>query len=152
LHHKTNGGRTARDTRQNLAACFAWKQVTLGFPSLASRLTEVRWWVVHVASLRRSCVVQVKDGRIDATSCVRPCYSYFIMFYVLDPRGIVVFCFGPINMTLYGCGSLPLLHFSYVFSRLGLVCQEQIFISNSNEGERAVTSMVDCKPCLVVME
>jgi hypothetical protein len=55
-------------------------------------------------------------------------------------------------MTLYGCGSLPLLHFSYVFPRLGFMCQEQIFISNSNEGGRAVTSMVDCKPCLVVME
>jgi hypothetical protein len=35
LHHKTNGGRSARDTRQDLAACFTWKQVWLRFPSLA---------------------------------------------------------------------------------------------------------------------
>jgi hypothetical protein len=35
LHHKTDGGRSARDTRRDLAACFASKQVWLGFPSLA---------------------------------------------------------------------------------------------------------------------
>jgi hypothetical protein len=35
LCHKTNGGRSTRDTRQDLAACLAWKQVWLGFPSLA---------------------------------------------------------------------------------------------------------------------
>jgi hypothetical protein len=35
LRHKTDGGRSARDTRRDLAACFAWKQVWLGFPSLA---------------------------------------------------------------------------------------------------------------------
>jgi hypothetical protein len=34
LHHKTNGGTSAQDTRRNLAACLAWKQVWLGFPSL----------------------------------------------------------------------------------------------------------------------
>jgi hypothetical protein len=27
LRHKTNGGRSARDTRRDLAACLAWKQV-----------------------------------------------------------------------------------------------------------------------------
>jgi hypothetical protein len=27
LHHKTDGGRSAWDTRQDLATCFAWKQV-----------------------------------------------------------------------------------------------------------------------------
>jgi hypothetical protein len=27
LRHKTDGGRSARDTRQDLAACFVWKQV-----------------------------------------------------------------------------------------------------------------------------
>jgi hypothetical protein len=31
LHHKTDGGRLARDTRRDLAACFTWKQVWLGF-------------------------------------------------------------------------------------------------------------------------
>jgi hypothetical protein len=35
LCHKTNGGRSAWDTRQDLASCLAWKQVWLGFPSLA---------------------------------------------------------------------------------------------------------------------
>jgi hypothetical protein len=35
LHQKTDGGRSARGTRQDLAACFTWKQVWLGFSSLA---------------------------------------------------------------------------------------------------------------------
>jgi hypothetical protein len=35
LCHKTDGGRSAWDTCQDLAACFTWKQVWLGFPSLA---------------------------------------------------------------------------------------------------------------------
>jgi hypothetical protein len=35
LHHKTDGGRSARDTHQDLAACLAWKQVWLGFLNLA---------------------------------------------------------------------------------------------------------------------
>jgi hypothetical protein len=34
LRHKTDGGRSARDTRRDLAACFMWKQVWLGFSSL----------------------------------------------------------------------------------------------------------------------
>jgi hypothetical protein len=35
LRHKTDGGRSARDTRRDLAACLSWKQIWLGFPSLA---------------------------------------------------------------------------------------------------------------------
>jgi hypothetical protein len=35
LCHKTDGGRSVWDTRRDLAACFAWKHVWLGFPSLA---------------------------------------------------------------------------------------------------------------------
>jgi hypothetical protein len=35
LRHKTNGGRSARNTRRDLAVCLEWKQVWLGFPSLA---------------------------------------------------------------------------------------------------------------------
>jgi hypothetical protein len=35
LRHKTDGGKSARDTRRDLAACFASKQVWLRFPSLA---------------------------------------------------------------------------------------------------------------------
>jgi hypothetical protein len=41
LRHKTDGGRLAWDTRRDLAACFTWKQVRLGFSSLPSRLAEV---------------------------------------------------------------------------------------------------------------
>jgi hypothetical protein len=40
LHHKTDGGRTARDTHRDLAACFIWKQIALGFSNLVLRLTE----------------------------------------------------------------------------------------------------------------
>jgi hypothetical protein len=40
LRHKTDGGRTARDTRRDLAACFAWKEVALGFSSLSSKLAD----------------------------------------------------------------------------------------------------------------
>jgi hypothetical protein len=35
LRHKTDRGRSARDTHRDLAAYLAWKQVWLGFPSLA---------------------------------------------------------------------------------------------------------------------
>jgi hypothetical protein len=91
LHHKTDGGWLAWDTRRDLAACFAWKQVGLGFSSLASRLEEARRWVVHVVPSQRLRRGQVKDGRVNATGCVRPCYPCFVIFFVLGPRGIVVF-------------------------------------------------------------
>jgi hypothetical protein len=35
LRHKTDGGRSAWDTHRDLVACLVWKQVWLGFPSLA---------------------------------------------------------------------------------------------------------------------
>jgi hypothetical protein len=35
LRYKTDGGRSAWDTCRDLATCFTWKQVSLGFPSLA---------------------------------------------------------------------------------------------------------------------
>jgi hypothetical protein len=35
LRHKTDRWRSVRDTRRDLATCFIWKQVWLGFPSLA---------------------------------------------------------------------------------------------------------------------
>jgi hypothetical protein len=37
LLHKINGSRSARDTHQDLAVCFAWMQVGLGFSSLKDR-------------------------------------------------------------------------------------------------------------------
>jgi hypothetical protein len=49
LRHKTDGGRSACDTHRDLAACFLWRQVWLGFPSLAWRLVETQRRVVHVA-------------------------------------------------------------------------------------------------------
>jgi hypothetical protein len=49
LHHKTDGGRSTQDTHRDLAACFTWNQVCLGFPSLARRLVEAQRRVVHVA-------------------------------------------------------------------------------------------------------
>jgi hypothetical protein len=84
LRHKIDRGRSARDTHRDLAACFAWKQVWLGFPS------EARRWVVHVAPSRRLRRRQVEDGRVDATDCIGPCYPTFVVFNVLCPRGIVV--------------------------------------------------------------
>jgi hypothetical protein len=35
LRHKTDGGRSARDTHRDLAVCLAWKHVWLRFPNLA---------------------------------------------------------------------------------------------------------------------
>jgi hypothetical protein len=61
LCHKTDGRATAWDTRRDLAACFVWKQVGLGFPSLASRLSEARRRVVHVAPSRRLRQSQIED-------------------------------------------------------------------------------------------
>jgi hypothetical protein len=34
---------------------------------------------------------QVEDGWVDATGYIGSCYPYFAVFYVLCPRGIVVF-------------------------------------------------------------
>jgi hypothetical protein len=78
---KTDRGRSTLDTRRDLVACFAWKQVGLEFPNLAWRLEEVRRWVVHVAPSRRLRWSQVEDG---------PCYSIFTVFNVLGRRGMIV--------------------------------------------------------------
>jgi hypothetical protein len=66
LRHKTDWKmKTAQGTRWDLAACFTWKQVGLGFFSLASRLVEARrgWCMWHN---NRDCVdVKLKmDGSI----------------------------------------------------------------------------------------
>jgi hypothetical protein len=43
LHHKTDEWmKTARSTCRDLVACFAWKHVGIGFPSLILRLAYVR--------------------------------------------------------------------------------------------------------------
>jgi hypothetical protein len=33
---------------------------------------------------------KVKDGRVDATGCVGPCYPIFVVFNVLGSRGILI--------------------------------------------------------------
>jgi hypothetical protein len=83
--------KTSWSTHRDLAACFAWKQVGLGFFSLALRLVEARHRVVHVAPSRMSREDQVEDGWVDVTDDIGPCYPYFAVFYVLDLMGILVF-------------------------------------------------------------
>jgi hypothetical protein len=78
----------ARDTRRDLVSFFTWKQVTLGFHSLSSRLAEVRRRVLHVTPSRRLRRDQVEDGRVDTKGCVGPCYPYFAVFYVLGYKRI----------------------------------------------------------------
>jgi hypothetical protein len=90
LRHKIDRGRSARDTHRDLAACLAWKQVWLGFHSLALRLAEVRRWVVHVAPSWRLRQRQAEDGWVDVMGCVGPCYPCFAIFFLLGPRGILV--------------------------------------------------------------
>jgi hypothetical protein len=75
---------------RDLAACFAWKQVWLGFSSLARRLVEARRQVVHVAPSWRLRQRQVEDEQFDVMGYVGPCYPTFIVFNVLGPMGIVV--------------------------------------------------------------
>jgi hypothetical protein len=43
-----------------------------------------------VAPSQRLRQRQVEDGRIDVTDYVGPCYSSFVVFNGLYPRGIVV--------------------------------------------------------------
>jgi hypothetical protein len=47
--------------------------------------------VVHIASSRRSREDQAEDGRIDTMGCIGPCYLCFVIFYILDTMGILVF-------------------------------------------------------------
>jgi hypothetical protein len=82
LHHKTNGGRTSWGTRRDLAACFAWKKVVLGFFNLALRLEEAGRRVVHVAPSQISCKDQVEDGWVDAVGYVEPYYIYFVILCI----------------------------------------------------------------------
>jgi hypothetical protein len=43
------------------------------------------------STIRRSREDQVEDGWIDVIGCIDPYYPYFIVFYVLDIRDIIVF-------------------------------------------------------------
>jgi hypothetical protein len=33
---------------------------------------------------------QDQNGRVNAMGCVRPCYPCFVVFFLLNPRGVVV--------------------------------------------------------------
>jgi hypothetical protein len=83
-------------------ASSVWKQVRLGFPSLASRLVEARLRVVHMASSRRSCrVEEAEDEWVDAMGCVGPFYLNIVVFIVFGLKGILVFhC---IVVCVFGC-------------------------------------------------
>jgi hypothetical protein len=66
------------------------KQVGLGFPNFASKLAEERWWVVHVASLQRSCGSEAKYGWFDGVGCgtveVGPSYPSLDVIFLLAHR------------------------------------------------------------------
>jgi hypothetical protein len=55
-------------------------------------------WMVLVASSRRSRGHEAKDGRVNATGCIRLFYPNFAIFFVLGHKGILVISF-PINRT-----------------------------------------------------
>jgi hypothetical protein len=63
------GWRWYEDTCWYSVACFVVKQVRLGFPSFISKLAKERWWVVYMASSRRSRESEAKDGRFDGVGC-----------------------------------------------------------------------------------
>jgi hypothetical protein len=48
-------------------------------------------WMVHVASLWRSCGDEVDDKRVDAVGCIRLFYPNFAVFIVLCLKGNLVF-------------------------------------------------------------
>jgi hypothetical protein len=91
LRLKTDGRVTTWDMYQDLAAYFAWKQVGLGFLSLASRLAEARRRVVHVTPSQKLYRSQVEDGWVDAMNYIGPCYPCFAVFILLDHRSITIF-------------------------------------------------------------
>jgi hypothetical protein len=54
--------------------------------------------MVHVASSRRSCGDEAKDGQVDAMSCIGHFYPNFAIFIVLGHKGTLLISF-PINRT-----------------------------------------------------
>jgi hypothetical protein len=65
----------------------SWARVS----QFASKLAEERRRVVHVASSRRSHEDEVQGGWVDVMGCIRLFYPNFVVFIVLDHRGILVF-------------------------------------------------------------
>jgi hypothetical protein len=48
-------------------------------------------WMVYVTSSRRLHQVEAEDEWVDAMGCIRHFYPNFVIFVVLDSRGILVF-------------------------------------------------------------
>jgi hypothetical protein len=97
LCHKTDGRmKMAWDTCQDLAACFACKQVKLGFLSLTSRLAEVwhGWSTWH----HRGGRVEL-ELKMDGSMCIRLFYPNFAIFVILSHKGSLVIYF-PINSVI----------------------------------------------------
>jgi hypothetical protein len=88
--YKINERAMTWDTRHDLAACFAWNQVELGFSHSGLKIDGGATRMVHAASSWRLRRGQVKDGRVDAMDCARRCYPYFTVFFKLDHRGNLV--------------------------------------------------------------
>jgi hypothetical protein len=86
-----------RDKCRDLAACFAWKRVRLGFSSLASRLAEVwhRWFTWHH---RRGCM----EMKLKTDGSMR---QNFAIFIVLGHKGSLVISFSIIS-TPRACGEV----------------------------------------------
>jgi hypothetical protein len=61
-------------------------------PLTVLKLTEARRRVVHVVPSQKSCEDKFKDGQIDVMGCIESSYHCFIVSYVLDPMGSLVFC------------------------------------------------------------
>jgi hypothetical protein len=59
--------------------------------------------MVHMASSRRSCGDEAKDGRVNAMGCIRLFYPNFAIFFVLVHKDTLVISF-PINSTLRAGG------------------------------------------------
>jgi hypothetical protein len=98
LRHKNDRRmKTTLDTCWDLTVCFAWKQVSLGFFSLDSRLVEARcgWCTWHHRGGRVE--VKQKDEWFDGVGCgameVGPNYPSLDVNFLLAHRSILVFWF-----------------------------------------------------------
>jgi hypothetical protein len=69
--------KTTWGTRQDLAVCFAWKQI-----GESAMMGGARDTITEVA---------VEDSWVDVTGCIRPRYHFFDVFIVLGIRGSLIF-------------------------------------------------------------
>jgi hypothetical protein len=86
LRHKTNGRmKMVWDVHRDLAASFAWKQVRLGFPILASRLTKVwhGWCMWHHCGGRMEIKLKTDGSMRWAASDSSTPTLPFLFYYVI---------------------------------------------------------------------